>query len=1250
MMGRESVAFAIAMLLAIGGCSQETASSESLGRVTQALEGGTTTVEFSVELAAGTSTMLLSASNQLTINGGGTVGIAGTVSNVAGFGEPPAQTQIQSGQNVWANLLSEGSVTVSPNATVHGFVQSGGAVEAGPPSYGAVEGGIVLSSPSSETVRWSVEWPNGCANDVMNYAANSLPAPGDPGIVVAPGCYDRFDVMARNRLTFSSGKYFFESFFLDKDAELRIDSSDGPVAIYVRNSFNYVGRLLPKQDGSGNPVVPEGLVLVAYAGQNQATLNGPFVGTFVGMNANVALQNPNMNQHKGSFFGKNLTVDASSKPVLPLTVSLIDVVDELEEQPVAERPDCESDRNPDGSVIPACLTFSLASTGRIVIADSARVEGTIGTSFQPAQSPSLIEPIFQEGVITSVQFPGFNPDSFAVVVGVNAVAAPGSSIVASSVFLKQGAHVDTLLADRVVAQLGANFERRAPFTPLPTTSPVSSFVPGGQHIQVGLSEVLTLAPGSYDSLQVAGTLLLQGGTYELFDIVLGGGAELIALDRTTLLVDRSLVGDVGATIYPANYNPFDLTLVVPAGDELSRVDLLGGSSMIGSIFARDVPISLGDDVSFYGPIVGGRIEIGEGSRLRPPGPDLTRGLLFQCDSSADCNDGNACTLDLCDGNCRSIRQPTQGGVIGCGHGVCDGTDCVCESGYLGRQCELEDLDHDSVRDDQDNCVGVNNPDQQDVDNDGVGDACDNCPVTANVNQANMDGDSAGDACDGVTTITVNAHTNEPVVRNVLDGKTVALSYIEEDLPIDTNANPGAAILKARDFVGQELTVFNYPFGLGPGNIGVEHFQGPFSDTFGFPFITGLRFSTVTVDAGDQRRIDYPHDTSHVVRYIHGSCAVRAPWAPIFQRVVDVMEHIMLCESPGYIDLERIFFEMQPFFKGEVGDAEVNQAPVHMGLSFSAQYRGTLHWLPNAGSTVGLNPGYEVGVGSNGLIDIKPVAANVQVIFQNSTAGTDELKDRVQEELLDNFPVEIESSFNDALTVRVAELADELVGNTPVPSEVRALNCDSSASNAAQSCFNQVQSRLQLVCANTLCPIFSTSDVCRLCRSRSNLTPADFVCRSNDACDIRLNVSSSCVPGTSAGRDTCFDNSSRVAQLGCDLLEQDSACLAGQVFEPRNFECLPDSTCGFHPIVQQLNVLPTEIEVVFAPDPERPEVPLDRFYRDIAGGSLDICGPALADRTIINAPVTALQLAGAAVTSSPSISCDQDPDFSDILPF
>ena len=66
----------------------------------------------------------------------------------------------------------------------------------------------------------------------------------------------------------------------------------------------------------------------------------------------------------------------------------------------------------------------------------------------------------------------------------------------------------------------------------------------------------------------------------------------------------------------------------------------------------------------------------------------------------------------------------------------------------GGQSESDDdSDNDGIRDTEDNCPDIYNPDQINSDDDSHSDACDNCPDTPNPDQEDTDGDRIGDACD-----------------------------------------------------------------------------------------------------------------------------------------------------------------------------------------------------------------------------------------------------------------------------------------------------------------------------------------------------------------------------------------------------------------------------------------------------------------------------------------------------------------------
>lgn len=115
-----------------------------------------------------------------------------------------------------------------------------------------------------------------------------------------------------------------------------------------------------------------------------------------------------------------------------------------------------------------------------------------------------------------------------------------------------------------------------------------------------------------------------------------------------------------------------------------------------------------------------------------------------------------------------------------------------------------DLDEDGILNENDNCIGVPNPDQADGDNDGVGDACeifdetdtdadsvpdraDNCPADPNPDQLDSDVDGNGDVCDESPEGEETDEPDEPDLESTGDADFDGIPDEEDNCPL--NANP-----------------------------------------------------------------------------------------------------------------------------------------------------------------------------------------------------------------------------------------------------------------------------------------------------------------------------------------------------------------------------------------------------------------------------------------------------------------------------
>jgi hypothetical protein len=103
-----------------------------------------------------------------------------------------------------------------------------------------------------------------------------------------------------------------------------------------------------------------------------------------------------------------------------------------------------------------------------------------------------------------------------------------------------------------------------------------------------------------------------------------------------------------------------------------------------------------------------------------------------------------------------------------------------------------DFDSDGFNDADDNCPGVDNPEQEDADGDGVGDACDNCLAVPNPDQDDTDGGGTGDACD--------TDDDEDGIEDALDNCPLASNPFQADLDGDGigDACDEAGAVRCRD--------------------------------------------------------------------------------------------------------------------------------------------------------------------------------------------------------------------------------------------------------------------------------------------------------------------------------------------------------------------------------------------------------------------------------------------------------------------
>ncbi|HEY5962072.1 MAG TPA: hypothetical protein VIV60_36195, partial [Polyangiaceae bacterium] len=149
---------------------------------------------------------------------------------------------------------------------------------------------------------WQVPWPSTVQSAIL--LGPDQPPTAQPPLSIAPGSYAGLNVQSRSRVALTTGTYFFDTFNTEPDAKVFVNTSSGPIFIYVRSQFRFHGPMV--QNGGS-----EGRVLVGYLGLTNVDLEAGFVGTMVAPNASIDVRRAAVGQHRGAFFGKRIEVFSS---------------------------------------------------------------------------------------------------------------------------------------------------------------------------------------------------------------------------------------------------------------------------------------------------------------------------------------------------------------------------------------------------------------------------------------------------------------------------------------------------------------------------------------------------------------------------------------------------------------------------------------------------------------------------------------------------------------------------------------------------------------------------------------------------------------------------------------------------------------------------------------------------------------------------------------------------------------------------
>jgi len=289
----------VALLLAACGPSSE--DDASVRSTSQAIQGEQS-LAFSFKLPTGLVPEDVSASSVGLLKVGDRALVTGI--SVSSTGKVEIRNDAKTG-TVFAkqNIQLLDRAKVSGNATAGGVVQLGnGAVVTGTKTNGA--------NLSFKEFSWTATSPQASQGNI------SLEP--DTSRVLAPNTYGNLTVKSRAKLSLEAGVYVFNTVLIEPQAKLLIDSTLGPVQVYVKTGLTFRGSIVPETTG-----IPR--VLFGYTGPQTALIEAPFTGALIAPAAEVRFQAALPKGHNAFIHAKSLVLEPDTK-LTPFAFDWVSIV------------------------------------------------------------------------------------------------------------------------------------------------------------------------------------------------------------------------------------------------------------------------------------------------------------------------------------------------------------------------------------------------------------------------------------------------------------------------------------------------------------------------------------------------------------------------------------------------------------------------------------------------------------------------------------------------------------------------------------------------------------------------------------------------------------------------------------------------------------------------------------------------------------------------------------------------------------
>ena len=159
-----------------------------------------------------------------------------------------------------------------------------------------VTGSVIRGSFGRRTETRHVEYPptsGGNVNAIGPFA----------NVTLAPGRYDDITVTTGGTLRLSAGKYYLRRLLLSTSGDIVINTSAGPVEIYVTNSMSLTGDVL----GDASKI------LVGYSGTFPSNVSGNFNGTVLAPSSTLTITGGLLETQRGAFFARAIVLTAVTR-------------------------------------------------------------------------------------------------------------------------------------------------------------------------------------------------------------------------------------------------------------------------------------------------------------------------------------------------------------------------------------------------------------------------------------------------------------------------------------------------------------------------------------------------------------------------------------------------------------------------------------------------------------------------------------------------------------------------------------------------------------------------------------------------------------------------------------------------------------------------------------------------------------------------------------------------------------------------